>query len=206
MRKNSQQTNWYTPPHIIEFAWNVLRGIDLDPASTPEANQVVGANRIFTETDDGLAQSWDAKTVFCNPPYGLGNVTAKWYWKMFSEHHAGNFTHGLFLANATTETRWMQHALGNFPVLLVARRLRFWLPGGSPDDADQSGFLGSALVYMPPLRVWPAPLPGAPGDAPLQAPLNAPLAAPLRRFLDAGADLGRVSLPTAYGVAALLTP
>jgi hypothetical protein len=205
MRKNSQQTNWYTPPHVVEFARYVLGGIDLDPASTPEANQVVDANRIFTEADDGLAQSWESISVFCNPPYGLGNVTGRWYWKMFSEHRDGRFTHGLFLANATTETRWMQHALGNYPVLFLAGRLCFWLPGGDPQAATESGFLGSVLVYMPPLGVWPAPLPGDPGGA-CRAPLNAPLAAPLRRFLDAGADLGRVSLPTVYAVAALLTP
>jgi hypothetical protein len=201
MRENSGQTDWYTPRHIVEFAHHVMGGIGLDPASTPEANTVVLADRIFTAADDGIARPWDAGTIFCNPPYGLGDITGKWYMKMVAEYDIGNFTHGLFLANATTETRWMQHALGNWPVLFLASRQHFWLPGGTPENASASGFLGSALVYLPARDVWPFSA-GAALHAALDVPLNAPLepplyarATPLCRFLAAGSDLGQIALP-----------
>ena len=66
--------HWYTPVPHIEAARKVLGGIDLDPASTDEANRTVRAARYFTEDDDGLRQDWSADgarpRVWLNPPYG----------------------------------------------------------------------------------------------------------------------------------------
>ena len=53
--------------------------INLDPASTEEANVVIGAEKIFTEQDDGLAQEWEGR-VFLNPPYAsnlIGQFSSK---------------------------------------------------------------------------------------------------------------------------------
>jgi hypothetical protein len=46
----------YTPAEYIEAARKVLGGIDLDPATSPQAQRVVQATRYFTEKDDGLVQ------------------------------------------------------------------------------------------------------------------------------------------------------
>jgi hypothetical protein len=67
---------WGTPPHIIEAARQLLQGtIHLDPASSPEFNQLVQALLIYTEHDNGLNQPWGGN-VFLNPPGGL--VTDFW--------------------------------------------------------------------------------------------------------------------------------
>ncbi len=42
--------------------------IDLDPASSPHANKVVGATKYFTWRDNGLKQTWKAKNLYLYPP------------------------------------------------------------------------------------------------------------------------------------------
>ena len=185
VRSSSGDTNWYTPLWIIDLAKQVMGGIALDPASCAEANEVVKADFIYNIHDDGLALPWLAGTVFCNPPYGKGDVTGKWWRKMWTEYEAGNFAQGMFLANATMETKWMQHALGHCVVLLIAGRVKFWKPG----LATRNGQLGSALVYLPPRHDDPPRPLGVPLGAPLYVPLYAEA---VRRFADAAGGRGVV--------------
>jgi hypothetical protein len=46
---------WYTPQHCIRAVKEVLGNIELDPASSPEANQYVKAHRYFTIEEDMTA-------------------------------------------------------------------------------------------------------------------------------------------------------
>lgn len=63
----------YTPPSIIKRARSVMGGIDLDPASSAEANGVVRARRYFTLDANGYEQHWSGR-VLLNPPGGLCDV------------------------------------------------------------------------------------------------------------------------------------
>lgn len=58
-----------TPEYVVTAARRSIGEFDLDPASTPEANKLVDAERIFTEKDDGLRRKWRGN-VFLNPPGG----------------------------------------------------------------------------------------------------------------------------------------
>lgn len=102
--------DWYTPSEWIEVARRILYGIDLDPFSSDLANQRVRANRYFTEESNALEQTWEAKTVWMNPPYTRGLID-KAVTKFISEYRFGSFTHAMVLVNNMTDTRWYRSLL-----------------------------------------------------------------------------------------------
>ena len=65
---NSGENEWYTPFNIIESARVVMGSIDLDPASSESANNIVKATKYYTKEDNGLEQSWFGN-IWLNPPY-----------------------------------------------------------------------------------------------------------------------------------------
>jgi ParB family chromosome partitioning protein len=95
---------WYTPYAIIDLVKQVLGHIDLDPASSPEANKQIGARKIYTIEDDGLSKTWIGN-VFVNPPYTGG--TPKWAAK-FREQTLlyGTVKNGIILTNANFGYHW----------------------------------------------------------------------------------------------------
>lgn len=77
INQTSGETEYYTPEEIIDAARRVMGGIELDPASSQGANQVVRAERIFTSADDGLSQPWVAKSCWMNHPFHRGWTACK---------------------------------------------------------------------------------------------------------------------------------
>lgn len=119
---SSLSSSWATPPEIITPARRVLGGrIGIDPASCDLANEIVRAERYFTEETDGLAQEWD-DDWFLNPPYGAG-VTEKWVDRAV-EQHIKHTKNGILLVNATPDRRWFQQ-LWNYPICFPEKRIRF---------------------------------------------------------------------------------
>lgn len=66
---SSKSEEHYSPETVVVPAQETLGRIDLDPASTPEANRLIGAKNIFTKEDDGLEQEWHGR-IYLNPPGG----------------------------------------------------------------------------------------------------------------------------------------
>ncbi len=58
----------YTPAVIVDAVRKVMEQIDLDPASSAQANETVGATSYYTKETDGLKRRWCGK-VFINPPF-----------------------------------------------------------------------------------------------------------------------------------------
>jgi hypothetical protein len=131
----------YTPSIYVEAAREVMNGIDLDPASCAEANEVVRAKRFFSQSQDGLSQSWSG-SVWLNPPYGgqAGDFVAK----LMVELAAGRVTEAVVLVNSNcTDTKWFQ-PLWDGLLCFTDHRINFY--GGETERSGATN--GSVFVYF----------------------------------------------------------
>ena len=140
---NSGQNEWYTPNDYIDAAKAVMGEIDLDPASTEQANQVVGANLIYTAEDNGLTKDWTGK-VWLNPPYA-GELISLFCNKIASHFEAGEVTESIILVNNATETGWFNTLISSASAVVFPRsRVKFYAPDGTLAAPLQ----GQTVVYM----------------------------------------------------------
>jgi hypothetical protein len=140
--KGSVTVEWYTPARYIEAARQVLGGIDLDPASSAQANETVKAAGIYTQFDDGLGHDWHGR-VWLNPPYGKG--TGEFTTKLVEEHAAGRVTAAVLLINAYGfDSGWFQ-PLWDRLLCFTNHRIVFTSPQrgtGGPANANLFVYFG----------------------------------------------------------------
>lgn len=70
---------------MLEAARASLGGIELDPCTEPD--NPTRAERFYALPTDGLAEPWDAATIYCNPPYG--RVMRPWAFRAIEAGQAG---------------------------------------------------------------------------------------------------------------------
>lgn len=122
---SSLSSEWYTPPETMELVKSVLGEIDLDPASNPLANEIVGAKHIFTKDNGTLSlESWNwtryGRTFFCNPPYSDDGGVEPW---IRACKESG--LEGILLLNATTDSKWFKLLWERFDLCFLYNRIRF---------------------------------------------------------------------------------
>jgi len=140
---NSGNNEWYTPVDFVEAARLTLGCIDLDPASSHQANGVVRATTHYTIDDDGLAQAWRGN-VWLNPPYADGLVE-KFIDKLIDHYVASSVTEAVVLVNNATETKWFQSlAVHASAICFPSKRIRF----NAPDGVKNSPLQGQAFLYL----------------------------------------------------------
>jgi phage N-6-adenine-methyltransferase len=138
---SSASWEWYTPGRYIEAARRVLGGIDLDPASSDEANRIVQAARFYTAHDDGLTQPWSGR-VWMNPPYC--GMTGLFVERLLHAYEAGDVSAGVVLINGqSTEMRWFQPLFDHL-LCFTDHRIDFSNP---TRDGGRSTH-GSCFVYL----------------------------------------------------------
>ena len=75
---------WETPQWLFDELDGEF-GFTLDAAATPENAK---CERFFTESEDGLSQSWAGHTVWCNPPW-RAKLIERWVQKAYEESRNG---------------------------------------------------------------------------------------------------------------------
>lgn len=200
---SSDSVEFYTPPAIVEAARLTMGGIDLDPASCAEANEVVKAAHWYgehsnslddsdSEYDNGINCEWwsphcKPTRVFLNPPggkIGKRSNAVVWWEKLVDEWLDGNVEQAIYICfnlEVLNTTQQSPSPCLDFPICYFRSRPRFWPPGTPPELRGKSGspkYPGCA-VYLPP-----------------QIAVGLPESAEVQRFASAFAPLGRVVVPS----------
>ncbi len=140
---NSGENEWYTPKEYIDLAKEVLGEIDLDPASTEVANNLIQAKAYYTKEQDGLVQKWHGK-IWMNPPYAQPLVE-QFCSKLVTEYEQNSISEAIVLVNNATETKWFQLLCSVASgICFPLGRVRFW----SFNDSPSAPLQGQALLYI----------------------------------------------------------
>ena len=116
---------------------------DLDPASTADANAVVGAAQFYTAQDNGLDRPWRGR-IWLNPPYAA-ELIGLFAAKLVRHVQTGDVSSAIVLVNNATETAWFHELVGAASAICFPRgRIKFWAPGGRIAQP----FQGQALIYL----------------------------------------------------------
>jgi len=138
---DSTGDEWYTPARYIESARKVMGEIDLDPASSKQANQIVKAKQYLTKEDDGLSRPWWGR-MFMNPPYSMNKPFAE---KMLDEYGMGNVDQAVVLVGAhAIETQWFKD-YWDYVLCFTGHRIRFITPEG---EQVAGNIAGSVFIYL----------------------------------------------------------
>lgn len=137
------ENEWYTPAQYIDAARQVLGAIDVDPASSAIAQEVVGAAKFYSLADNGLLHDWYG-SVWMNPPYSQPHIQL-FIEKLVTEVRSGRTTAAIALTHNYTDTEWFHIAARACTAICFTRgRIKFVNPEGEAAAPTQ----GQAFFYF----------------------------------------------------------
>ena len=138
---SSKSNEWDTPQPFFNKL-NEHYQFTLDPCATESSAKCA---KYFTESDNGLAQSWSGETVFMNPPYGrqIGN----WIKKAYEESQNGNTTVVCLIPSRTDTKYWHNYCMKAHEIYFVKGRLKFGNEAAS--KGNSAPFPSAVVVFKP---------------------------------------------------------
>jgi transcriptional regulator with XRE-family HTH domain len=125
-RHSPRHSSYFSSPGFVAQVKHVLGDIELDPCGHEDDH--VGARRRYTKADEGLARSWNAETVYTNPPYASWTA---WLRRAQQAWETGEAEHILMLVPARTAAHSFHHACSTGAHCYVLRgRVQFWTATG----------------------------------------------------------------------------
>lgn len=164
---SSGNQEYFTPIHILDAVKETMGGIDLDPASSEQANLRIKASLIHTKEDDGLKHHWFGR-VFMNHPFGKPenpcpvncekpicktrgfHITERlpgnedWINHLMTEWQAKRVEEACCLTYACTSEKWFLPLL-RLPQIYLVPRTNFILPDGKVKKGVTKG---SVVTYL----------------------------------------------------------
>lgn len=127
---SSNKQFWETPPEVftpLDQEFNFT----LDPCAEESTAK---CKKFFTVSDNGLYQSWEGETVFCNPPYG--RHLSKWVAKCVLEGRKKDTTVVMLIPSRTDTAYFHDYILPNASdVRFLRGRIKFLMNGQRKDAA-----------------------------------------------------------------------
>lgn len=140
--QDSGDTEYYTDPKFVIAARQVMGSIDLDPASSIEANEIVRATNIYTKNDDSINQVWRGN-VWMNHPFSRDN-NPLFINKIIEDYKNGHIKQACFITYASTSEKWFKR-LYDYPICFLVPRANYFRMDGTKKSGVQKG---SAVTYL----------------------------------------------------------
>lgn len=156
IKHSSVKSDWQTPPEIMGGIRHVLGIIDLDPASSEEANKRIRATKIITSGVDAFSMKWwcdRPSTIYLNPPSGKiknRSVPCLFWAKLMDHFEAGLIKHAIYMAFSVEQLNksetYHKYSMLDFLVCFPRKRIQFLdserKPGAAPSHHN-------AIIYIP---------------------------------------------------------
>lgn len=140
INQDSGDYEYYTPPEILRAVRRLYGVIQLDPASSEQANKEVQAVRYYSE--DGLNKEWIGD-VWMNHPFSRKN-NPLWINKAVEEYSSRRARKLTCITYAATSELWFR-PLTQFPQCYLSPRTDYYLPDGTKKKGVTKG---SVITYM----------------------------------------------------------
>lgn len=139
---SSNSVEWATPRWLFDRYDREFQRFTLDAAAT-DANAL--CPRYYTRAEDALSRDWGTERVWCNPPYGDGDVG-----RFVAKAHRASMNGAtvVVLVPARTDTAWFHdHALPHGELRFLRGRVNFG------DAGHNAPFPSMVVVFRPSLLV-----------------------------------------------------
>ena len=137
---------WIMTDEWVHVVKKAMGSIELDPASSTEANAIIQADRFFAaaDGDSTFVKDWIAKSVWLFPPRTMPMI-ARFISKLIHELESRHVGQAILLVNAQIDTEWFREAASHASAFAIPHgQLEFVMDKG---DSIRDPVFGQVFLY-----------------------------------------------------------